>query len=92
MTLDGQLIFNIVLVVAGGAISLLITMLRDEIKAVKQSQKDLSDRVYSHETAMPKEYIRKEDMHRLMDEVTTRLASIEMDIKQLLKNSGPQQH
>lgn len=92
MTLDGQFIFDVLLVIAGGAISLFISMLRDEMKAMRQDHTDLSAKVQKHEVDIPKEYIRKEDMNRLMDEVTSRLANIELDIKTLLKNAGSQQH
>ena len=92
MTLDGQFIFDILLVRAGGAISLFISMLRDEMKDMKQHHAALELKVQRHEVDIPKEYIRKEDMNRVMDELTTRLANIEMDIKQLLKNIGHPQH
>ena len=92
MILDGQFIFDVLLVIAGGAISLFISMLRDEMKSMRQDHMELSAKVQKHEVDVPKEYIRKEDMNRLMDEVTTRLTNIELDIKTLLKNSGSQQH
>lgn len=92
MTLDGQFIFDILLVIAGGAISLFINMLRDEMKDMKNSHSELATKVQKHEIEIPKEYIRKEDMNRLIDEVTTRLANIEMDIKQLLKTYPNRDH
>lgn len=91
MVLDGQFIFDILLVIAGGAISLFINMLREEMRDMKHNHTELATKVQKHEIEIPKEYIRKEDMNRLMDEVTTRLTNIEVDIKQLLKATASKQ-
>ena len=92
MTLDGQFIFDILLVIAGGAISLFISMLRDEMRDMKQSHGTLVAKVQLHEVEMPKEYVRKEDMNRFMDEIKEKLSSIDTDIKQLVQALPSREH
>ena len=87
MNLDGQFIFDILLVVASGTTALFISMMRETMKDMKDASEEVGTQLRNLEVTIPKEYARREDLKNAIEDQNDKLEIITADIKKLLQRA-----
>ena len=87
MNLDGQFIFDILLVVASGTTALFISMMRETMKDMKDASEEVGRQLRNLEVTIPKEYARREDLKNAIEDQNDKLEIITADIKKLLQRA-----